>query len=564
MFKFKLLLIIFSLIFFAARPVEAIINPLAVPNNRFGIHILEPEDLLPAANLVNTQGGDWGYVTVVLRLNDFNQAKWQTMFDEMRRRHLIPIVRLATIPEKSHWVKPKPEDTDKTVEFLNSLNWVIQNRYLILFNEPNHAQEWGNELKPHEYAAIVKEFHNKLKSASADFFILPAGLDTAAPNSKDTIAATEYWRQMYLANPEIFTLLDGWNSHSYPNPGFSGPLTGTGLGSLRSYLAEINYLGRFGLPANLPLFITETGWINTAADLTGSFTMAFTQIWTQPNLLAVTPFILNYPDAPFSQFSWQIPHSREFYPHYHQVASLAKISGRPIQNHASQLIKVDIPQSLVDSSHYQFKLQFKNTGQSIWHPADFSLGLSGNFPPDLIKISSFSATEPGQTAEFTMDLITPAIHNLYQLNFQLKFNQKAFGEEFRAEVNIVPPPTLIARVRLLFNRLVTAADFKLLVYDTDNQLQIKLPLAVISGQSQPVPLYNLIPDNYYRFVILKPYYLPRQLIAKLNSDQTQLNFKPLLPFDLNQDQRLSLADYFYGLVHPFLSFRLLTTSLSWH
>ena len=529
MYKFKLLLIIFSLLFFVAQPAEAIVDPLAVPNNRFGIHVLEPEDLLPAANLVNTQGGDWGYVTLVLRLNDLNQAKWQTMFDEMRRRRLIPIVRLATIPENSHWVKPKLEDTDRTVEFLNSLNWVIQNRYVILFNEPNHAKEWGNELKPHEYAAIVQEFHGKFKAASADFFLLPAGLDTAAPNSKDTIAAAEYWRQMYLADPGIFQLFDGWNSHSYPNPGFSGPVIGTGLGSLQSYLAEINYLGRFGLPGNLPVFITETGWINTAGDLAEFFARAFTRIWVQPNLVAVTPFILNYPDAPFSQFSWQIPHSQEFYPHYYRVVSLAKISGRPEQIHAGQLIKADIPQSLVDSSHYQFKLQFKNTGQSIWNPADFSLALTGNFPPDLIKVSSLSATEPGQTAEFTLDFITPAIHNRYQLGFQLKFKSKPFGEEFKSEVNIVPPPTLIAKVKLLFKKSVSAADFKLLVYDTDNQLQTKLPLAVASGQSQPIPLYNLIPNQIYRFVILKPLYLPRQLIAQLNPDQTTVKFKTMLP-----------------------------------
>lgn len=547
-------LILFFLLL--AAPAQAIVDPLAVANNRFGIHVLEPEDLLPAANLVNTQGGDWGYVTVVLRLNDLNQAKWQTMFDEMRRRRLIPIVRLATIPENSHWVKPRSEDTDRTVEFLNSLNWVIQNRYVVLFNEPNHAQEWGNELKPNEYAAIVKEFHDKLKAASADFFLLPAGLDAAAPNSKDTIAATEYWRQMYLADPEVFHLFDGWNSHSYPNPGFSGPVTGAGLGSLRSYLAEINYLGRFGLPLNLPIFITETGWVNTAGDLTESFAQAFTQIWTEGRLVAVTPFILNYPDPPFSQFSWQIPHSQEFYPHYYRVASLAKISGRPMQIHASQLVKADIPQSLVDSSHYQFKLQFKNTGQSIWNPADFSLALTGNFPPDLIKISSLSATEPNQTAEFTLDLITPAVHNRYQLGFQLKFKSKPFGEKFESEVSVVPPPTLIARVKLLFKKSVSAADFKLLVYDADNQLQTKLPLTVASGQSQPIPLYNLIPDQIYRFVILKPFYLPRQLIARLNSDQTKLSFKPLLPFDLNQDQHFSLADYFSSLIHPLVNFRL--------
>ena len=168
-------------ILLSAQPVQAIVDPRQSPNNRFGIHILEPEDLAPAAGLVNTHG-DWGYVTLVIRFNDLNRAKWQAQFDEMRRRHLIPLVRLATAAENSYWVKPKSEDVDQWVEFLNSLNWVVQNRYVILFNEPNHAKEWGNEIKPHEYAAIVRQFREKLKAVSDDFFILPAGLDTAAPS----------------------------------------------------------------------------------------------------------------------------------------------------------------------------------------------------------------------------------------------------------------------------------------------------------------------------------------------------------------------------------------------
>jgi len=558
MFKVKGLLIIFNLLFLAARPVLAIVNPLAAANNRFGIHILEPDDLLPAANLVNTQGGDWGYVTLIIRQNDRNLEKWQTVFDQLRRLHLIPIVRLATVAEKNYWIKPDLQDIGVWVDFLNALNWVIKNRYLILFNEPNHALEWENQLDPSEYAAIVKQFQQQLKSASADFFILPAGFDTAAPNSAVSMSAVNYWRKMYQADPTIFTLFDGWNSHSYPNPDFSGSPSATGFGSLQSYLAEFNYLKSFGLRPDLPIFISETGWTHKDGHILGTsdpdsgalsdfYAQAFTQIWTQPNLVAVTPFILNYPDNPFSQFSWQIPHSQEFYPHYYRVASLVKTAGQPTQIHASQLVKADIPQSLVDSSRYQFKLQFKNTGQSIWNPADFSLAVSGNFPPDLIKASSVSATEPGQTAEFTLSLITPPIHNSYLFGFQLVFKDGPFGEKFAPEVVVVPPPTLIAKVKLLFKKSVSAADLKLLVYDADNQLVTKLPLAIASGQSQPTPLYNLIPNQIYRFVILKPFYLPRQSIARLNSDQTEIIFKPLLPFDLNKDQRLSLADFFFWL-----------------
>src|SRR3972149_5978553 len=133
-------LIIFTLLWLLAayKPALAVVDPLNQPNNRFGIHILETHDLGPAASLVNSNGGNWGYVTVVLRLNDLNHDRGQKMFDMMRRLKLIPIVRLATIPEGDNWVKPLPEDADKLAGFLNSLNWVIKNRYVVLFNEPNH------------------------------------------------------------------------------------------------------------------------------------------------------------------------------------------------------------------------------------------------------------------------------------------------------------------------------------------------------------------------------------------------------------------------------------------
>ena len=44
-------------------------------NNMFGIHVATPsrEELENAANLVNTNGGNWGYVTVVIQENDRNK-----------------------------------------------------------------------------------------------------------------------------------------------------------------------------------------------------------------------------------------------------------------------------------------------------------------------------------------------------------------------------------------------------------------------------------------------------------------------------------------------------------
>ena len=92
----RILAIILLLVLISAVRAQAIYDPLSQPNNRFGIHIIDENDLQDAANLVNSSGGDWGYVKIVIREDDRNLEKWQAIFDRMRKMHLIPLVRLAT------------------------------------------------------------------------------------------------------------------------------------------------------------------------------------------------------------------------------------------------------------------------------------------------------------------------------------------------------------------------------------------------------------------------------------------------------------------------------------
>ncbi len=157
-----LLLLLISLL--SVKPARAEFN-FNHPNNKFGIHLAQPhyEEIKQAAALINSNGGDWGYLTLVMQENDRNQQKWQEIFDLLREYHLIPIVRLATQPEGEVWRRPKVEDVKDWVEFLNGLNWVVKNRYIILFNEPNHGQEWGGEVDPTSYAEVAISFAKTLK-----------------------------------------------------------------------------------------------------------------------------------------------------------------------------------------------------------------------------------------------------------------------------------------------------------------------------------------------------------------------------------------------------------------
>jgi len=92
---FSILLLIIA-IYSVLGGAYAVYDPLTLPNNKFGIHILFPSELEKAGELVNSNGGQWGYVTIPIQVADKDLVKWQKFFDEAKRLKIIPIIRLAT------------------------------------------------------------------------------------------------------------------------------------------------------------------------------------------------------------------------------------------------------------------------------------------------------------------------------------------------------------------------------------------------------------------------------------------------------------------------------------
>lgn len=336
----KFLVILLCLFLFPRVESYAVYNPKDRTNNKYGIHIVDENDLENAAKLVNSSGGDWGYVTLVIPENERKVDKWSAIFDRMRQLHLIPIVRIATKTESDHWQTPDQNGADSWSDFLNKLRWVCKNRYIILFNEPNHAKEWGGNLDPENYAGVVASFSASLKKASEDFFIMMAGFDSSAPNSYVTMDEVTFLRRMIKSDPDIFDNIDGWVSHSYPNPGYSGSPNASGRGTVKSYIWEEQVLKNLGILKQLPIFITETGWVHDdgvnkniyyySSDQIARFiTIVNNTAWNNDDIVALTPFILNYQSEPFSHFSWQKLGSSEFYPQYQAYFDLPKVKGEP-------------------------------------------------------------------------------------------------------------------------------------------------------------------------------------------------------------------------------------------
>ncbi len=531
-----------------ALPVAAIVSPLEVPNNHFGIHVIDESDLPDAAKLLNSTNGDWGYVAIVIPQYERDRDKWQKIFNRMRQLHLIPIVRLATQPSGDVWEKPKVEEAANWAQFLNSLNWVVQNRYVMIFNEPNHAKEWGGSVNPEEYAAVLKSYAQELKKASPDFFVLPAGLDASAPNDMPrTMDEVLFLSKMISNAPEVFSYVDGWNSHSYPNPGFSSSPQKTGRESIRTFEWEQTLFGMLGLSNATPIFITETGWQHGSfpkETVANYFQTAYTTAWNNPNVVAVTPFVLNYQSYPFEEFSWKQFNSSEFYPQFHTVAALPKVAGAPKQIDNARFIDFDLPQKLVTDSEYKFPISVENTGQSIWELAkhyQLSLTLPYSFQ---VSVEPVRQIDPFEMVKLEVTIHTPPDTGTHTMMLQMQKNETLFGQELRHEFTVVPPPNVFIRAQQWFKRITEGNDFSFLVYDGDSLLTKVAPVAITNGEGEIAELRNIVPNRTYRFVLLKPFYLPTQINAQLLEKDTVITFSRLLPFDFNNDGALTFTDFF--------------------
>jgi hypothetical protein len=297
----KKILLTAILIFFSAIPSQI----WAVDGAVLGVHILETTEVDQAAKIAVDNKDGWGYVTIPIRLDQLNPVQWQKFFDTAREKKLIPIVRLATEINKSSWRKPTKADIVVLAGFLSGLDWKTDKRYVIIFNEPNQSKEYGNEIDPQDYAQLLSFACDWFHTDNRGYVVLPAGLDAAAPNGKQTMESIEYLGRMLTAEPDLFNKIDGWTSHAYPNPDFAASAYKNGKNSLWGWKFEWEFIKK-KTGREMDIFITETGWDQSKvkeARLFDYYNYAFKNIWSDTRIKAVTPFVLNGNNGIFDGFS---------------------------------------------------------------------------------------------------------------------------------------------------------------------------------------------------------------------------------------------------------------------
>ncbi|MCL5784160.1 MAG: hypothetical protein M1142_02290 [Patescibacteria group bacterium] len=555
---------------------KAIVDPLEVANNKFGIHIISatPQEASSAAEMVNSSGGDWGYITVLIENKDRNHDKWQTFFNDLRARHLIPIVRIATAPEGNFWKLPYDGEENAWADFLNSLIWPTQNRYVVIYNEPNQGQEWGGKVDARSYAHVLDKTITALKNKSPDFFVLNAGFDASAPKKVPLFEdEPNFLQEMNQEVPGIFNKLDGWVSHSYPNPGFAGSPDDNGRGTVRTWAWELGVLKGMGVTKNLPVFITETGWKHAegliydksfpSADTVGDYLQeAFKSAWNDNRIVAVTPFLLNYQESPFDHFSFKKITGEEqnlkilgasypdYYPSFQSIIDLGKIVGKPVQDNLAQLTGGSIYPSLVTGESYIIPLIFKNIGQSIWNENDQvqlrAIQGQSELNIDPVQLTTSKKITPGQETVFNLHLTAPK-PGTYKINLQLYHGDKAFDQptfEFSTEVK--SPVILDISSSLLWKK--NPSGKYLLTTDSNiNSTSTWIDLDE-AGKSGQLEAKYLLPDYNFKFTLYKPFYKPKTIEMKVVSGINHLGFGMLEP------------DFWSALLHPLELWKLLPFS----
>ncbi|MBI3342278.1 hypothetical protein HY024_04100 [Candidatus Curtissbacteria bacterium] len=381
MIKFlKLIIVSITLFLVTSTNAFAVVDPKASQNNIVGIGLLSPDaEVDEAAQLVNTNG-QWGYVLLTILKDERNVDRWQKVFNDLNDRKLIPIVRLATkFDSRGFWQRPTDEDARNWADFLSKLYWPTKNRYVQIYNEVNHAQEWGGAADPSDYAKELSKTIDALKSKSQDFFVLNSPLDLALTSSTTSVEAENFYQTMESSVAGIFNKLDGWASHSYPNPDFSASPYKTGRLSILGYRWELSFIKDF-TSHDLPVFITETGWRrsdtksglgeDTIADY---YKIAFEQIWKDEDIVAVTPFVFSYDDGAFQAFSFKANEKvlgKKFYDYHEVIKNLQKVVGNPVKENIAGELEVKVPTSLINKLPEESRISVKNIGNTIWRRSE--------------------------------------------------------------------------------------------------------------------------------------------------------------------------------------------------
>ena len=189
-----------------------------------------------------------------------------------------------------------------------------------------------------------------------------------------------------------------------------------GKTSINGFSWELNQIAKYIKTKNMPVFITETGWKRNTEEKDGLtedqiskyYKIAFEKIWNDQRIVAVAPFVFNYPNDLFHQFSFKTSGEdspKTYYDYFFTIRDLAKVKGEPERENLVSGLEIKKPDHVLEKSTSEISLKFKNIGNNILHPNE---NLKIKLLSDQVKLLdlTFDSQEiyPGQSTQITMKI----------------------------------------------------------------------------------------------------------------------------------------------------------------
>ena len=328
-------LLLLPLLVGAAEPEQREDRP-PLPNNIVGLNLArlhQPRYIWAAAEVVNANGGSWGYVTILLTTQDRDSAvadyMLQQVLDRCFESRLQPIVRVGTRFDVEH----------RRLGAAHARRSVPAGALLferVTLAEPDRLDRARQRAESRAasgaatvdvpvYARYLERFLDAFEE-SERFKVVnaPLNLSNATPACRRCRTPSSSWPSFGQLAPSVLERLPAWASNSYQVDGVGRghPLHPSG------YQAELEAIGR-----DMPVIITESGVLRRRNEDEEArfFVEAYADWRDDPRIVAATPLLWD-PDVGRS-LDVHVRRERRRHqrtaPAYRRLRELPRVAGSP-------------------------------------------------------------------------------------------------------------------------------------------------------------------------------------------------------------------------------------------
>lgn len=301
-------------------------------NNIVGLNVarlVQPRYIWAASSVANANGGNWGYVTILLtrddRDNELSGHQLQQVLDRCYEARVQPIVRVGTRFDVATGVWDRPHDSDpaRWRALFEQVRWPNRTVWIVPANEPNLGREWGGAVDVPSFVSYLNLFMATFADSDT-FKVVNAPLNLSNPHQLPIMQdAFDFLAEMAGLDGSIFERLPAWATNSYKVDGFGEGVRFTH----RGYELELEVIGR-----EMPVIITETGWLNRRSDedIARFYTQAYKDWQADHRVIAATPLIWD-PDVD-DHWMFTFDDKGEIVSTnggYHALRALPRVAGSP-------------------------------------------------------------------------------------------------------------------------------------------------------------------------------------------------------------------------------------------